>query len=254
MTARAVAQTALAPSPASEPLEARAARLDREAQTLPAEAIIARALEEFPGRIALVSSFGAEAAALLHLVAKVDRLTPVIFLDTGKHFSQTLSYREDLARELGLGDVRDIRPLAEEAALEDPKGDLWRRDNDACCALRKVRPLSEALAGFDAWFTGRKRVHGGLRAFLPIVEVAAPHIKVNPLARWTGVDVDAYSAAHGLPAHPLVEQGFPSIGCWPCTAPTAKGDDPRAGRWRGLDKTECGIHREAVSPSLREMA
>ena len=254
MTARVVALRAPAPSPEPPLIEERARTLAGAVETLPAEAIVARAIEAFPGRIALVSSFGAEAAALLHIVARVDRRTPVIFLDTGKHFAQTISYREDLARDLGLTDVRDIRPPSEETTRLDPKGDLWRRDNDACCALRKVRPLSEALAGFDAWFTGRKRVHGGLRAFLPIVEVAAPHIKVNPLARWTGVDVDAYSAAHGLPAHPLVEQGFPSIGCWPCTAPTAKGDDPRAGRWRGLDKTECGIHREAVSPSLREMA
>lgn len=228
--------------------------LDAEAQALPAEAVVARAIEEFRGRLALVSSFGAEAAALLHIVAKVDRTTPVIFLDTGKHFAQTLAYREDLARQLGLTDMRDIRPNPEEAAREDPKGDLWRRENDACCALRKVRPLAEALAGFDAWFTGRKRVHGGLRAFLPLVEAASPHIKINPLARWSGEDVDAYLAAHDLPQHPLVEQGFPSIGCWPCTAPTAKGDDARAGRWRGLSKTECGIHRETVSRGLRETA
>lgn len=246
MTAHAAAQPLFAPSFAPEPLEARAARLDREAQTLPADAIIARAIEEFPGRIALVSSFGAEAAALLHLVAKVDRRTPVIFLDTGKHFAQTLSYREDFAREFGLSDIRDIRPSAEEAAIEDPKGDLWRRDNDACCALRKVRPLGVALAGFDAWITGRKRVHGGLRAFLPIVEAAPPQLKINPLARWTGADVEAYAAKNALPAHPLVEQGFRSIGCWPCTAPTAAGDDPRAGRWRGLPKTECGIHAQRV--------
>ncbi|MFN3958385.1 MAG: phosphoadenylyl-sulfate reductase [Parvularculaceae bacterium] len=242
MSARAAAQPAVAPSRASETLEERAARLDREAQTLPAEAIIARAIEEFRGRIALVSSFGAEAAALLHLVAKVDRRTPVIFIETGKHFAQTLAYREDLARALGLEDVRDIRPSAEEAALADPRGDLWRRDNDACCALRKVRPLQRALAGVDAWFTGRKRMHGALRAFLPIVEAAPPHVKINPLARWSGADVEAYAAAHALPPHPLVDQGFRSIGCWPCTAPTSAADDPRAGRWRGLSKTECGIH------------
>ncbi len=243
-------------APELEPfsIEGRAAALGAEFETLPAEAIIARAIDEFRGRIALVSSFGAEAAALLHVVAKIDRTTPVVFLDTGKHFAQTISYREDLARALGLTDVRDIRPQAEETALADPKGDLWRRDNDACCALRKVRPLGRSLAGFDAWFTGRKRVHGVLRAFLPIVEAAAPHIKVNPLARWTGEDVEAYAARHDLPAHPLVEQGFRSIGCWPCTAPTAKGDDPRAGRWRGLSKTECGIHRGAVTPPIAETA
>lgn len=254
MTGRALALKSPAPSFEPLSLEERAAAFDAEAQSLPADAIVARAIEEYRGRIALVSSFGAEAAALLHIVAKVDRTTPVIFLDTGKHFAQTISYREDLARQLGLSEVRDIRPAPAEAVSEDPKGDLWRRNNDACCALRKVRPLAAALSEFDAWFTGRKRVHGGLRAYLPIVEGAAPHIKVNPLARWSAADVEAYALANGLPPHPLVEQGFPSIGCWPCTAPTAKGDDPRAGRWRGLQKTECGIHREGVSPRLRETA
>ncbi len=245
-----------APAPAFEPasVEERAAALGAEFERLPAEAIVARAIEEFRGRIALVSSFGAEAAALLHVVARIDRATPVIFLDTGKHFAQTISYREDLTRALGLADVRDIRPAAEETALADRKGDLWRRDNDACCALRKVRPLGGALAGFDAWFTGRKRVHGALRAFLPIVDAAPPHIKINPLARWTGEDVEAYAATHALPPHPLVEQGFASIGCWPCTAPVATGDDPRAGRWRGLAKTECGIHRAPVRRSSAETA
>lgn len=252
MTGRALALKSPAPSFEPLSLEERAAAFDADAQALPAAAIVARAIAEFRGRIALVSSFGAEAAALLHMVASIDRTTPVIYLDTGKHFAQTISYREDLARQLRLADVRDIRPSAAEAAQEDPKGDLWRRDNDACCALRKVRPLSSALAGFDAWFTGRKRVHGSLRAHLPLVEAAAPHIKINPLARWSAEDVDAYALANDLPPHPLVEQGFPSIGCWPCTAPTAKGDDPRAGRWRGLQKTECGIHREGFSSRFRE--
>ena len=249
-----MALRSLAPSLDPPSLDERAASLDAEAQALPAAAIVARAIEEFRGRIALVSSFGAEAAALLHIVARVDPATPVVFLDTGKHFAQTISYREDLARQLGLTDIRDIRPPAADAASEDPKGDLWRRDNDACCALRKVRPLAAALSGVDAWFTGRKRVHGGLRAYLPIVEAAAPHIKINPLARWSAADVEAYALAKGLPPHPLVEQGFPSIGCWPCTAPTAKGDDARAGRWRGLSKTECGIHRQGVTPRIRETA
>jgi phosphoadenosine phosphosulfate reductase len=254
MSARVSALRARAPEAESLSIEERAAALGAEFETLPAEAIVARALDEFRGRIALVSSFGSEAAALLHVVARIDRTTPVIFLDTGKHFAQTISYREDLSRALGLTDVRDIRPLAEETAEADPKGDLWRRDNDACCALRKVRPLEGALAGFDAWFTGRKRVHGALRAFLPIVETAPPHIKINPLARWTGEDVEAYAAKYDLPAHPLVEQGFRSIGCWPCTAPVAAGDDPRAGRWRGLSKTECGIHRGAVTQRIAETA
>jgi phosphoadenosine phosphosulfate reductase len=224
-------------------LDERAAALDGVAQPLTSPEIVAAALEEFHGRIALVSSFGAESAALLHLVASVDPATPVLFIDTDKHFVQTNAYREELTHLLGLSNVRPIRPDADETARQDPKGDLWKRDNDACCALRKVRPLGRALEGYDAWITGRKRMHGSLRSFLPIVEAAAPHIKVNPLARWSADDLTAYMTKHELPPHPLVETGFSSIGCWPCTAPTAPGDDARAGRWRGLAKTECGIHR-----------
>jgi len=224
-------------------LEERAELLDRDAQEMSSREIVARALEEFRGRIALVSSFGAESAALLHLVASVDPATPVLFIDTEKHFVQTGAYREELTVRLGLINVRPIRPDRDEATRIDPKGDLWKRDNDACCALRKVRPLARALEGFDAWITGRKRMHGSLRAFLPLVEAAASHIKINPLARWSAEELAAYVDAHDLPPHPLVESGFSSIGCWPCTAPTAPGDDVRAGRWRGLAKTECGIHR-----------
>lgn len=231
-------------APRAEPsLEERAAALDAGAQALSAAEIVASAAAEFRGRIALVSSFGAESAALLHLVASVDPATPVLFLDTDKHFVQTNAYREELTHLLGLTNVRLIRPDASETAAQDPKGDLWKRDNDACCALRKVRPLAKALDGFDVWITGRKRMHGSLRSFLPLIEAAPPHLKVNPLARWSAEEIAAYAARHELPPHPLVETGFSSIGCWPCTAPTAPGDDARAGRWRGLSKTECGIHR-----------
>lgn len=232
--------------PSAPSLAEQAQALDLAAQSLTAREIIETALREFRGQIALVSSFGAESAALLHLVASVDRATPILFVDTGKHFVQTGAYREELTARLGLKDVRIIRPEADEIASVDPKGDLWKRDNDACCDLRKVRPLAKGLGGFSALFTGRKRIHGNLRAHLPIVEADAPHIKVNPLARWSGEDLDNYVQAHRLPAHPLVETGFTSIGCWPCTAPTAPGDDVRAGRWRGLGKTECGIHRATV--------
>lgn len=224
-------------------LEARAAALDLAAQGMTAAGLIEEALQEFSGKIALVSSFGAESAALLHLVASVDCSTPVLFIDTDKHFVQTNAYREALTDLLGLKYVQPIRPDVDEAATLDPKSDLWRRDNDACCALRKVRPLSRALSGFDAWITGRKRMHGSLRTFLPLVEAAEPHIKINPLARWSAEEIADYMETHDLPAHPLVATGFSSIGCWPCTAPTAPGDDARAGRWRGLAKTECGIHR-----------
>lgn len=240
--AAAVLKLPLAPA-APLSLEARAESLDREAQELAPREIVASALDEFRGRIALVSSFGAESAALLHLVASVDPSMPVLFIDTEKHFVQTNAFREELTQILGLTNVRPVRPDQSDVSLTDPRGDLWKRDNDACCALRKVRPLKAALNGYEAWITGRKRIHGSLRSFLPLVETAPPHIKINPLARWSADDLNEYMTAHGLPAHPLVESGFSSIGCWPCTAPTAPGDNARAGRWRGLAKTECGIHR-----------
>ncbi len=198
--------------------------------------------EEFPARIALVSSFGAEAGILLHLVSRVAPDTPVIFLETGKHFAQTLSYRRAVEKQFGLTDVRDVPPPQRDLAAEDPAGDLWRSDPDRCCEIRKVRPLKDALAGFDAWITGRKQFHGGARMALPTFEASNGQIKVNPLIRWTPEDIDAYAARFELPRHPLVAQGFPSIGCWPCTKPASAEEGVRAGRWRGADKTECGIH------------
>lgn len=227
--------------------ELRARRLAMQFSASDAGDILRHAiLNEFPGKIALVSSFGAESAALLHLVAEIDPATPVIFLDTEKHFAQTLSYRKKLAKQLGLTEIRDIHPGKEEIADRDPDGDLWKRDADACCTLRKVIPLKGALDGFDAWITGRKQFHGGGRVNLPAFEASGAHIKVNPLIRWTPVDVKDYAASQDLPAHPLVEQGYPSIGCWPCTHPAAADDDIRAGRWRGAAKTECGIHTSAI--------
>lgn len=201
----------------------------------------------FPERIALVSSFGAESAVLLHLVAQVEPTLPVIFIDTGKHFAQTRDYRDLLVARLGLRSFREVSPDAQELAAEDPKGDLSRRDADACCTLRKVRPNQRALAGFDAWISGRKRHHGGVRAALPIVEHDGVHFKVNPLAAWSPREIAAYSRAHDLPPHPLVAEGYPSIGCWPCTAPADASGDMRSGRWAGQGKTECGIHRPAAA-------
>jgi phosphoadenosine phosphosulfate reductase len=204
-----------------------------------AQEIIAFARQTWGDKFAVVSSFGAESAVLLHLVAEVDRNIPVIFLETDRHFAQTLAYRDELIERFGLANVINQRPDEEEAKAEDPKGVLWRTDSDACCALRKVRPLDKVLSGYEAWATGRKRFQGGLRAHLDIVEFDGAHFKINPLAEWSKEDVAGYQAVHGIPAHPLVEQGFPSIGCWPCTKPAESG---REGRWAGEDKTECGIH------------
>lgn len=226
--------------PARTPPEESAARLARAFEGLDAGEILRAAIQDlWPGKFAMVSSFGAESAVLLHLAAQIDRAVPVIFLETDRHFAQTPQYRDELMDRLGLTNLINQNPDPEEAAAEDARGDLWRRDPDACCALRKVRPLGRALEPFEAWATGRKRFQGGLRAGLPLVEHDGLHFKVNPLAAWTVADIEAYMAKHDLPAHPLVAQGFPSIGCWPCTKPAEMG---RSGRWADAEKTECGIH------------
>ena len=220
-----------------------AARLNAELRDAHPLAVLRRAYDLIGGKLALVSSFGAESAVLLHLAAQVSPAIPVLFLDTGMLFGQTLDYRRQLAASLGLSDVRDLRPAFTDLAVTDPKSDLWRTDTDGCCHIRKVLPLDRALAGFDGWITGRKRFHGGDRLGLPVVEESDGKLKFNPLANWSKDELDAYVVEHDLPAHPLVAQGFPSVGCWPCTKPV---DDPnadvRAGRWAGQDKTECGIH------------
>jgi phosphoadenosine phosphosulfate reductase len=215
--------------------------------------IIRAAHARFGPRLALVSSFGAESAVLLHMAAQVDPAIPVVFLETGMLFGQTLDHRKRLAERLRLTDVRDIHPDPVELAATDPTGLLHRTDVDACCHVRKVLPLDQALGGFDAWITGRKRFQGGDRLRLSVVETDTDgKTKVNPLANWTKGDIDAYAAEHDLPAHPLVAQGYPSIGCWPCTRPVEEGQDERAGRWAGLEKTECGIHVTASGALGRE--
>jgi phosphoadenosine phosphosulfate reductase len=220
-----------------------AARLNDRYRGLEGEALLAPLIErEFPGRIALLSSFGSEAALLLDMVARIDRSVPVVFLDTGKLFGETLRYRDQLVRQLGLTDLRVLRPDPVAVEREDPAGDLWHRDPDACCALRKVLPLRNALAGFGACISGRKRYQGGLRVGLQTIEAAEGRIKVNPLAGWSRDRILEAFAARDLPPHPLEADGFLSIGCMPCTDRVAPGADPRSGRWAGLAKTECGIH------------
>jgi phosphoadenosine phosphosulfate reductase len=215
--------------------------LDARLRDAEPQAILEEALGRYAGRIALVSSFGAESAVLLHMAAQIDPSVPVLFLDTGMLFGQTLDYRKKLAAQLGLTDVRDLRPAYQDLAVRDPGQDLWKTDTDACCHIRKVVPLEHALADFDAWITGRKRFHGGDRLRLKVVERSDGKVKFNPLANWTKTQLDAYAAEHALPPHPLVEFGYPSVGCWPCTQP-ADSEDLRSGRWAGSDKTECGIH------------
>lgn len=203
-------------------------------------------------RIALVSSFGANSVVLLHLVASVDPSLPVLFIDTGKLFGATRSYRDMLQQRLGLSDVRDIGPQQNHLYERDPAGALWVVDKTACCSLRKVEPFAAALEPFDIWISGRKRYQGGSRSALPLFEAEGARLKVNPLANWTAGDIDVYRSAFDLPQHPLVEKGYRSIGCEPCTAPAGAAEGERAGRWRGENKTECGIHQLVQSPGLMD--
>lgn len=209
-----------------------------------AEGALRFALSGALGRIAMVSSFGADSAVLLHLVAQIDRATPVLFIDTLMLFPETLEYQRDLAAHLGLSDLRVIAPARAAVFARDTDNLLHRANPDACCALRKTQPLEQALNGFDGWITGRKRFQGGARTALDLFEYDTTfnHLKVNPLAGWGAQDLAAYMDGHALPRHPLVARGYPSIGCAPCTSPVSAGEDSRAGRWRGTDKDECGIH------------
>jgi phosphoadenosine phosphosulfate reductase len=192
-------------------------------------------------KLALVSSFGTQSAALLKVTADVDPAIPVIFLDTGWLFEETLAYRDTLTAKLGLRDVRAIKPLDETLSREDPERDLWFNDPDACCRIRKVEPLARALEPFDAWINGRKRFQGGLRADIVVVEQDGARLKFNPFANISREAIEAIFKAADLPPHPLSASGYLSVGCMPCTSRTA-GDEERAGRWRGRSKTECGIH------------
>lgn len=199
-------------------------------------------LRDFAGRAAVVSSFGAESAVLLHMVAEVNKATPIIFLDTGKHFWETLSYRAKLIDRLELTGVRIIAPDAADLARQDQDGTLHGRNPDQCCHIRKALPLQKALEGFDVTISGRKRYHGAARATLDFLSITDGRLRVEPLAGFSALDISAYMKANDLPPHPLTEIGYFSIGCEPCTAPGGTAADPRAGRWSGTAKTECGIH------------
>jgi phosphoadenosine phosphosulfate reductase len=208
----------------------------------PAEVIAAALKAVGRERLAVVSSFGTESAALLKVMADVDAAIPVIFLDTGWLFEETLAYRDTLIARLGLRDVRSIRPLKQALSNEDSNGELWFSDPDACCRIRKVKPLARALAPFDAWINGRKRFQGGARAAIAVVEHDGVRLKFNPFANVSREQITAIYAGAKLPPHPLAAMGYLSVGCMPCTSRTSPDEDARAGRWRGRPKTECGIH------------
>jgi phosphoadenosine phosphosulfate reductase len=224
------------------------AALDAALRTASPQQVIAAALQAIGReRLAVVSSFGTESAALLKVTADVDPAIPVIFLDTGHMFAETLAYRDQLIEILGLRDVRSVAPDATALAREDADNDLWFSDPDACCRIRKVEPLARALAPFTAWINGRKRFQGGLRAAIPVVEQDGARVKFNPFANVAREDIAEIYRAANLPQHPLVAAGFRSIGCMPCTSRSDANEDDRAGRWRGRGKTECGIHTVATS-------
>jgi phosphoadenosine phosphosulfate reductase len=222
--------------------------LDRALRTASPAEIIAVALQTVGReRLALVSSFGTESAALLKVMADVDPAIPVIFLDTGWLFEETLAYRDTLIERLGLRDVRSIKPLEETLSREDANRELWFSDPDACCRIRKVEPLARALAPFDAWINGRKRFQGGLRATIAVVEEDGARLKFNPFANISREEIEAIYRLASLPPHPLAASGYLSVGCMPCTSRTSPDEDARAGRWRGRAKTECGIHTVKTS-------
>jgi phosphoadenosine phosphosulfate reductase len=222
--------------------------LDRALREASPAEVVAAALHTV-GRehLAVVSSFGTESAALLKVMADVDPAIPVIFLDTGWLFEETLAYRDTLIATLGLRDVRSIRPLEDRLSQQDPDRELWFSDPDACCRIRKVEPLARALAPFSAWINGRKRFQGGARAAIAIVEDDGARLKFNPFANVSREQIQAIYATANLPPHPLAASGYLSAGCMHCTSRTSPDEDARAGRWRGRPKTECGIHTAATS-------
>lgn len=231
------------PFEAVRSLPAVAAADEINARFAPKDAcgVIAHALTHH-GKIALVSSFGAESIVLLHMAAGVDRATPILFVETGMLFAETLSYQKRVAGHLGLTNVEIVRPDPVALLTRDTDGLLYLSDTDACCELRKVEPLARALAPYDGWISGRKRIHGGQRVALNLAEADGNSLKLNPLAHWSSHEIAQYIEAHDLPRHPLAAKGFSSIGCAPCTRRSEPGEDLRAGRWPGQDKSECGIH------------
>lgn len=224
-------------------MDASADDLNRTLADAAPREIVAAALQTV-GRdnLAVVSSFGTESAALLKIVADVDPAIPVVFLDTGWLFEETLAYRDTLTAQLGLKDVRSIKPLEANLEREDGERELWFSDPDRCCFIRKVEPLQRALKPFKAWINGRKRFQGGQRSAIPVVETDGNRLKFNPLANVSREELEAVFRLSNLPAHPLVASGYASVGCMPCSSRAAPGEDERAGRWRGRSKTECGIH------------
>ena len=220
-----------------------AAELEERLGAATPQAIVEASIAQFGVKgIGVVSSFGADSAVLLDIVAQVDPETPVLFLDTGQHFGETIGYRDALVADLGLTDLRVFHPRPELAAERDPLKTLHLSDPDACCDIRKVEPMARAVEPLAAWFTGRKRHQSTTRSQLAVFEAVGPRVRINPLAAWSAMEIAGYIQARKLRENPLVTYGYLSIGCFPCTQPAAPGADARSGRWAGRAKTECGIH------------
>jgi phosphoadenosine phosphosulfate reductase len=209
------------------------------------EEIIAWAVKEFSPRVAMTSSFGPESGVLLHMVSRIDPTVPVLFLETGYHFPETLEYRDRLAALFGLKQVVDLKgdPEKRRRLVEENAGVPYEKNPDMCCQINKVEPLDQAIKGYEAWMSGIRRHQTDFRKSIRIVEEYEGAIyKISPLANLTSRDAWWYLKEHNIPQHPLYEKGYLSIGCWPCTRPIQSGDDERSGRWAGKSKTECGIH------------
>jgi phosphoadenosine phosphosulfate reductase len=233
------------PSRDVEDLVALATRAGRDLEGAPAEEIIRWAADTFGPRFCVTSSFAD--AVLVHVASRVVPGIDVVFLDTGLHFPETLKVREQVQATMPVR-IRSIRPrltVGQQDGIHGPR--LFSRDPDGCCALRKVEPLERALADYDGWAAGLRRDESPTRANTPVVhfEYARGKVKVNPLARWTQSDVDAYVTRYDVPVNDLLRNGYGSVGCWPCTRRTVAGEDARAGRWAMFDKTECGLHTVA---------
>jgi phosphoadenosine phosphosulfate reductase len=213
--------------------------------------LIRAVAKDFGGRAALLSSFGAESAVLLHMVSEVAPDLRIVFLDTEKLFPETLAYRDQLISEFGLKNVKIWKPSFADLAEHDPDGGLHGRDADSCCLIRKTLPMQRALHGVEAIVSGRKRFHGAQRSKLDFVSIQEGRLKIEPLAGFTALDLQAYAIHHHLPSHPLKLQGYFSIGCVPCTSQGGSAENPRAGRWMGTEKTECGIHFAANGQIIR---
>lgn len=226
--------TALPQQLPSVPDLAELAEVARALEHRPATAAIEWAWDRFGPDVVLAASF--QDCVLIDLAAQVVPELEVVFLDTGYHFAETLWYVEQVRRRYDLH-LTVVGP-------DVPADDRWLTDPDACCEARKVAPLARALAGKRAWMTGLRRDDAPSRATTPVVsfDITRGLVKVNPIATWTDADVAGYARDRDLPVHPLADRGYASIGCWPCTRPVTDGDDPRAGRWAGTDKIECGLH------------